>query len=92
MHNLAKSNTSFRDASRREDAALLEAAFGARSMSQAHSMSAIAKKAAPVLEVSKRQIEYWLKCDNDMPSWVPKAVKGYMAKVEAAARRIEGRR
>lgn len=86
LQNLAKSDLEFREASRREDARLIEEAF------KDHSRSAIAKRAAARLKVSKRQIEYWLECENDMPSWVPKAVKAIMAGADAAGRHIEGRR
>ena len=38
-----------------------------------------------------RQIIYWMKCENDMPSWAVKAVEHYLRRVEAIAHRIEGR-
>lgn len=35
--------------------------------------SGIARKAARRLGVSERMVVYWLKCENDMPSWAVKA-------------------
>jgi hypothetical protein len=86
MKYLAKSNGDFRDASRREDSRKLQIAF------DGPSQSAIAEKASRALGVSPRQIVYWLKCDNDMPSWAVKAVEFYLRKVDRLADRIEGRK
>ncbi|MEL6646644.1 MAG: hypothetical protein AAFQ05_02875 [Pseudomonadota bacterium] len=85
MHNLAKSNTDFRQHSRREDAALLRRAFGGRTQSE------MANKGARALGVSPRQIIYWMQCENDMPSWAVKAVSFYLRGVDGVAKRIEGR-
>ena len=84
LHNPAKSNVDFREASRREDAIKLERAF------PGHCQQAIAEKASRALGVSPRMVVYWLKLENDMPSWVPKAVELYINKVDRIARRIEG--
>lgn len=84
MHDLAKSNVEMRMESRREDADLIRKAFWAPSQAQ------IARNARKVLGVSKRQVEYWLNMENDMPSWVVKAAKKHVSRVERIARRIEG--
>lgn len=81
----AKKNPDFRQASRREDANKLRAAFFARTQSE------ISQKGSRALGVSPRQIVYWLQEEHDMPSWAVKATEMYLNKVEAAARRIEGR-
>ena len=54
MKYLAKSNSGFRDASRREDANKLRAAF------DGPTQSAIANKASRALGASPRQIIYWM--------------------------------
>lgn len=85
MKYLAKSNSDFRDASRREDANKLRAAF------DGPTQSAIANKASRALGASPRQIIYWMQCENDMPSWAVKAVEFYLHGVNRIADRIEGR-
>ena len=86
MKFLAKSNVDFRQASRKEDSRKLQMAFSG------HTQDAIAQKAARALDVSPRQIIYWMKCENDMPSWAVKAVEHYLRRVETIAIRIEGQR
>lgn len=81
---LTKSNVDFRDASRREDAQLIFAAFDGRTQSE------IAQKGSRALGVSERQIINWMQLENDMPSWAVKAVKWYIRTVEGTASRIEG--
>ncbi|MGH1414856.1 MAG: hypothetical protein ACRBB0_15315 [Pelagimonas sp.] len=85
MQYLAKTNTDFRDASRKEDSRLVRRAF------DGPTQDAIAKKGSRALGVSPRQIINWMKCEHDMPSWAVKAVQGYLDRLEAAAKRIEGR-
>ena len=84
MNNLAKSNVSFRDASRREDATHLRAAF------DGPTQQAIAERGSRALGVSPRQIINWMHMEHDMPSWAVKAVKVYLGAVEKTAQRIEG--
>lgn len=84
MKNPAKTNVDFREASRREDARLIERAFNGPSQ------QAIAEKASRALSVSPRQVIYWLQCQHDMPSWAVKAAMHYVNGVERLARRIEG--
>lgn len=85
MHFPAKKrNVDFRDASRREDAAKLRAAFDGRTQSE------MANKGARALGVSPRQIINWMQMEHDMPSWAVKAVSLYLDRIEAAARKIEG--
>ena len=86
MKYLAKSNVDFREASRREDSRKLQIAF------EGPSQAAVSERASRALGVSPRQIVYWLKCENDMPSWAVKAVEHYLSRVERLAERIEGRK
>ncbi|MEJ6397020.1 hypothetical protein [Yoonia sp. 208BN28-4] len=85
MKNLAKSDMAFRQASRREDAAKLRRAF------DAPTQAAMAEAGRRALGCSPRQIIYWMQMEHDMPSWAVKAVDHYLARIEAAAQRIEGR-
>ena len=75
---LAKSNVDFRQASRREDSRKLQIAF------EGPSQAAVSERASRAV--------YWLKCENDMPSWAVKAVEHYLSRVERLAERIEGRK
>lgn len=85
MQFLAKSNTDFRQKSRREDSELLYRAFPARTQKE------ISEKASRAIGVSPRQIIYWMQCENDMPSWAVKAVKHYVRVIESTALKIERR-
>ncbi len=85
MQYLAKTNADFREASRKEDSRLVRMAF------DGPTQDAIAKKGSRALGVSPRQIINWMKCEHDMPSWAVKAVQNYLIRLEAAAKRIEGR-
>lgn len=82
--NLCKHNPDFREASRRDDANLLWAAFGGPSQ------QAVADQASRALGVTDRQVINWLKLENDMPSWAVKAAMHYVRGVERIARKIEG--
>ena len=79
-----KTDVDFRMASRRDDANKLRAAFNGPTQ------AAISTKASRALGVSPRQIIYWMKCENDMPSWAVKAVEMYLRAVDRAADRIAG--
>ena len=85
MKYLAKSDSDFRMKSRRDDARKIQMAF------DGPTQDAVAKKASRTIGVSPRQIIYWMKCENDMPSWAVKAVEAYIRHVERVAERIEGR-
>ncbi len=84
MHIPAKKNVDFREASRREDARLIERAF------PGHTQQEVADEASRRLGMSPRQIINWMQLQHDMPSWAVKAVKAYIGRVERVARRIEG--
>ena len=85
MKNLAKWNGKFRDASRLEDSLNLRAAFKGLTQSE------IANRASKAIGVSPRQIIYWMKCENDMPSWAVKAVLFYLKKIETSSNTVEAR-
>ena len=80
----AKLDLDFREASRRQDAKKLRAAFDGRTQAE------ISVKGSRALGVSPRQIINWMQCENDMPSWAVKAVDHYLQRLEHFARRIEG--
>lgn len=82
---LAKSNPDFRRAAREMDRDAIWLAFGASTQSET------AAKAARAMDVSERTIINWMQCQNDMPSWALRIVKAYLAALERAAQRIEGR-